>query len=159
MPTCRVGTAGGRSPLLSLQLLECFFTTLTRTRPPAHAAYDAHVQRRHLRPDVFHTKPKLSQTALFEAVVRFVPPQLSWYAGYFCGAYALDMHQYARLFASTRIPKQGKVSVIEALGAMMVCVWVGVGGGGGLVLVSVMTLLEKSCRAEYSENRNGCTHS
>ena len=64
----------------------------------------------------------MSQTALFDMVVRLIPPQLSWYAGYLCGAYALDMHQYARLFASTRIPKHGKDALVSFEGSRHVVV-------------------------------------
>lgn len=56
----------------------------------------------HLEPEIFHTNAARSKTPLFEAVVPWVPEQLSWYAGYLCGAYALDMSQHERLFNLTR---------------------------------------------------------
>ena len=57
-----------------------------------------------LEPDVFHTEPKKSKTKLFEEVVRLLPRGISFYGAAACGAYPLDMSQYANLFRSTRIP-------------------------------------------------------
>jgi carnitine O-palmitoyltransferase 2 len=82
-----------------------------------------------LLPDIFHTKPEQSDTARFYNLIRWVPSSLSFYGAYMMGgapapkpssssrahltpaswtAYPLDMSQYARLFASTRIPSRGK---------------------------------------------------
>jgi carnitine O-palmitoyltransferase 2 len=62
----------------------------------ASAAFHRTLRDGHLKPDIFHTKPKLSEHPLFAPVVRCIPPQLSWFAGYAVGAYALDMFQYDR---------------------------------------------------------------
>lgn len=74
----------------------------------AATAFHRTMRDGHLKPDIFHTKPHLSQHPLYENIVRWIPPQVSWYAGYAVGAYALDMFQYARLFQSTRVPQAGK---------------------------------------------------
>lgn len=67
-----------------------------------------------LAPDVFHLKPEKSETDFFNNVVRFIPSSLSWYYAYWYQAYPLDMSQYNRLFASTRIPRIGKDELLTA---------------------------------------------
>lgn len=57
-----------------------------------------------LKPDIFHTLPAKSETALYENVCRFLPRSVSFYGSYFFGAYPLDMSRYKNLFSSTRIP-------------------------------------------------------
>ncbi|EOD32336.1 carnitine O-acyltransferase [Emiliania huxleyi CCMP1516] len=58
-----------------------------------------------LEPDVFHTKPKVSQTPLWREAVRLMPRSVAFYGAAATGAYALDMSQYANLFRSTRLPR------------------------------------------------------
>ena len=58
-----------------------------------------------LEPDLFHTEPHKSKTALFETAVSLLPRKVSFYGAYLCGAYPLDMSQYGNLFRSTRIPR------------------------------------------------------
>ena len=65
-----------------------------------------------LEPDIFHTKPKKSETAWFKQAVKATPRKLSWFVGFAFGAYALDMSQYKNLFHSTRIPHKGKDSLL-----------------------------------------------
>ncbi|RYG55505.1 hypothetical protein EON66_05130, partial [archaeon] len=72
-----------------------------------------------LEPDVFHTKPHLSKSAWYETIVPFIPQSVSWYAGYACGAYALDMSQYKRLFGSTRYV--GHTAPLRACSMHMLC--------------------------------------
>ena len=57
-----------------------------------------------LEPDVFHTAPQRSKTRLFEEVVRLLPRGIAFYGAAACGAYPLDMSQYANLLRSTRLP-------------------------------------------------------
>ena len=67
----------------------------------------AHTERRYftrrgprqagvLEPDVFHTKPKVSQTPLWREAVRLMPRSVAFYGAAATGAYALDMSQCAR---------------------------------------------------------------
>jgi len=58
-----------------------------------------------LEPDVFHTKTVTKERWFQHLVAKVVPRRVAWYAGFAGGAYALDMSQYPRLFASTRLPK------------------------------------------------------
>lgn len=58
-----------------------------------------------LEPEVYHTNPKLSQAEWWPKTMKAIPPVLSWYGAYLTGAYPLDMSQFKRLFASSRIPK------------------------------------------------------
>ncbi|KJE93240.1 carnitine palmitoyltransferase II [Capsaspora owczarzaki ATCC 30864] len=67
-----------------------------------------------LAPDVFHLNPEKSDTDSFKNIVRWIPSSLSWYYAYMKNAYPLDMSQYARLFASTRIPRVGRDELLTA---------------------------------------------
>ena len=62
----------------------------------------------HLRPDIVHFKPHISETGTWENAMKWVPRQVSFYAAAACGAICLDMSQYTNLFHSTRIPRRGK---------------------------------------------------
>lgn len=64
-----------------------------------------------LTPDIFHTKPDKSKTKLFENIISLVPKSFSFQAATLFGAFPLDMSQYKNLFSSTRIPKNGKVTL------------------------------------------------
>lgn len=66
-----------------------------------------------LAPDVFHTKPEITKSAWFNNLMRLVPSSLAYYPAYMAGGYALDMSQYKRLFASTRIPV-AKKDILES---------------------------------------------
>lgn len=58
-----------------------------------------------LEPDVFHTRPKLTEgAAWWELLVSLLPTSMSFYGAAAFGAYPLDMSQYANLFESTRVP-------------------------------------------------------
>lgn len=83
-----------------------------------------------LEPEIFHLNPKKSNTERFKKLIRlddgnltiflqstlqfivfyqlflqrYVPSSLSWYGAYLVKAFPLDMSQYDRLLASTRIP-------------------------------------------------------
>ena len=57
-----------------------------------------------LEPDIFHMSPQRSKTALFQEAVRLLPSGVAFYGAAACGAFPLDMSQYANLFKSTRIP-------------------------------------------------------
>jgi carnitine O-palmitoyltransferase 2 len=66
-----------------------------------------------LKPDVFHTKPHLTETTWFQhALGQLVPRSVAFYGAAAAGAYPLDMSQYGRLFNSTRIPKEGKDELV-----------------------------------------------
>ncbi|XP_028398287.1 carnitine O-palmitoyltransferase 2, mitochondrial-like [Dendronephthya gigantea] len=65
-----------------------------------------------LDPEIFHLNPKKSDTDWFKRVIRFVPSSLSWYGAYLVKAFPLDMSQYTRMFASTRIPQSGRDKLI-----------------------------------------------
>ena len=80
----------------------------------ASAAFYRTLRDGHLKPEVFHTKPHVSEQPWFERLVALLPERLSWYGGYLGGAYALDMSQFGRLFASTRIPRRGKDELVSA---------------------------------------------
>jgi carnitine O-palmitoyltransferase 2 len=67
-----------------------------------------------LEPDVFHTKPHLTQTRLWESLVSLLPRSVSFYGAAALGAYPLDMSQYDSLFESTRIPKRGRDELRKA---------------------------------------------
>ncbi|EQC30009.1 hypothetical protein SDRG_12289 [Saprolegnia diclina VS20] len=64
-----------------------------------------------LEPDVFHTKPQHSKTALFNNVMKMLPEAISFYGAAAVGAYPLDMSQYKNLFQSTRVPGIGEDSL------------------------------------------------
>jgi carnitine O-palmitoyltransferase 2 len=66
-----------------------------------------------LEPDVFHTRPALTKHGAFSwAVSHLVPQSLASYPMYAAGAYPLDMSQYARLFATTRVPREDKDELV-----------------------------------------------
>ncbi|KAJ8869554.1 hypothetical protein PR048_028545 [Dryococelus australis] len=67
-----------------------------------------------LKPEVFHLNPKKSDTALFTAVTRMLPPFVSWYGAYLFNAFPLDMSQYTGLFNTTRVPEIGKDIILKA---------------------------------------------
>jgi len=67
-----------------------------------------------LTPDVFHTNPRRSKTAFFEEAVRLLPQGIAFYGAAACGAFPLDMSQYANLFRSTRVPKPGIDELVVA---------------------------------------------
>lgn len=68
-----------------------------------------------LEPDVFHTKPKLTEgSAWWELLVTLLPSSVSFYGAALFGAYPLDMSQYASLFESTRVPKPGRDELRKA---------------------------------------------
>ena len=70
----------------------------------AAATFMRTLESQSLEPDVFHTKPERSKTRAFEEVVRLLPRGVSFYGAAVCGAYPLDMSQYANLLRSTRLP-------------------------------------------------------
>jgi carnitine O-palmitoyltransferase 2 len=43
---------------------------------------------------------------------RFVPSSLSWFGAYLLKAFPLDMSQYNRMLASTRVPQPGKDKLV-----------------------------------------------
>ena len=57
-----------------------------------------------LEPDIFHTQPSRSKTSFFNEVVRVLPRSVAFYGAAACGAFPLDMSQYANLLRSTRKP-------------------------------------------------------
>uniref|UniRef100_H3CZP4 Carnitine palmitoyltransferase 2 n=1 Tax=Tetraodon nigroviridis TaxID=99883 RepID=H3CZP4_TETNG len=65
-----------------------------------------------LEPTVFYSEPSKSNRHLFERVIRWVPPSLSWYGAHMVNAYPLDMSQYYRIFNSTRIPRRGRDELV-----------------------------------------------
>lgn len=67
-----------------------------------------------LEPDVFHTKPSLSQQPFLQALVGMAPEKYASFGMYAMKAYPLDMSQYKRLFASTRLPKLGMDELYSA---------------------------------------------
>ncbi|XP_078415360.1 carnitine O-palmitoyltransferase 2, mitochondrial-like [Cetorhinus maximus] len=62
----------------------------------------------YLTPDIFHMKPKWSETDTFKRLISLLPSRISWYGAYLASAYPLDMSQYVCLFNTTRIPKLNK---------------------------------------------------
>ncbi|MDP2434447.1 MAG: choline/carnitine O-acyltransferase [archaeon] len=62
------------------------------------------LSREKLAPEVFHTKPQWSQADWWPNAMAKIPAAVSWYAAFLTGAYPLDMSQFRRLFASSRIP-------------------------------------------------------
>ncbi|KAJ1634246.1 hypothetical protein T492DRAFT_865438 [Pavlovales sp. CCMP2436] len=69
-----------------------------------------------LGPDVFHTKPKLTETAWWEAFASRLPRSVAFYGAAALGAYPLDMSQYANLFETTRVPRRGRDELRKASG-------------------------------------------
>ncbi|CAG01602.1 unnamed protein product, partial [Tetraodon nigroviridis] len=65
-----------------------------------------------LEPTVFYSEPSKSNRHLFERVIRWVPPSLSWYGAHMVNAYPLDMSQYHRISNSTRIPRRGRDELV-----------------------------------------------
>mmetsp|Transcript_10075 Transcript_10075/g.12103 ORF Transcript_10075/g.12103 Transcript_10075/m.12103 type:complete len:652 (-) Transcript_10075:26-1981(-) len=65
-----------------------------------------------LSPDIFHTKPKDSETDRYKTLMKWIPRKFAFYGSYYYGAFPLDMSQYGRLFSSTRIPKNGKDELV-----------------------------------------------
>lgn len=61
-----------------------------------------------LEPDIFHRNPSKTDTNGFKTWIRWLPSSLSCYGAHLMNAYPLDMSQYARLFNSSRIPRQGR---------------------------------------------------
>ncbi|KCV72970.1 hypothetical protein H696_00523 [Fonticula alba] len=66
-----------------------------------------------LAPEVFHTNTKLSKAPWFESLQAVLPEQVSTLAAIGTGAYPLDMSQFSRLLASTRIPKPEKDELVS----------------------------------------------
>eukprot|EP00924_Labyrinthula_sp_SR-Ha-C_P006992 maker-scaffold_8-snap-gene-6.12-mRNA-1 protein AED:0.02 eAED:0.02 QI:253/1/1/1/1/1/3/57/659 len=67
-----------------------------------------------LEPDVFHTKAGTDKSKLYQYSSAFTPKKLAFYTSYLFGGYPLDMSQYDNLFASTRIPKQEKDTLVKS---------------------------------------------
>ncbi|CAB4041815.1 carnitine O-palmitoyltransferase 2, mitochondrial isoform X6 [Paramuricea clavata] len=65
-----------------------------------------------LDPEIFHLNPKKSDTDWFKKIIRFVPSSLSWFGAYLLKAFPLDMSQYNRMLASTRVPQPGKDKLV-----------------------------------------------
>ena len=65
-----------------------------------------------LSPDIFHTKPKDSETERYKRFMSLLPRRVAFYGSFWYGAYPLDMSQYERLFSSTRVPKLGKDELV-----------------------------------------------
>lgn len=63
------------------------------------------LQSKKLEPEVFHTKPELSKSNWWPSAMKLLPESVSWYGAFLTGAYPLDMSQFRRLFASSRIPR------------------------------------------------------
>uniref|UniRef100_H3CJU3 Carnitine palmitoyltransferase 2 n=1 Tax=Tetraodon nigroviridis TaxID=99883 RepID=H3CJU3_TETNG len=61
---------------------------------------------------VFYSEPSKSNQHLFERVIRWVPPSLSWYGAHMVNAYPLDMSQFHRISNSTRIPRRGRDELV-----------------------------------------------
>jgi carnitine O-palmitoyltransferase 2 len=80
----------------------------------AAARFYASLKTGNLAPDVFHTKPHLSQHPLAEFVQSMLPSPLRTYSWYALGAYPLDMSQYENLYCSTRVPHVGKDELRKA---------------------------------------------
>ena len=83
----------------------------TRAASLAHAALRFHLtlQAGLLEPEVYHLQPALSRHAGFQTALRLACPRsLAIFPMYALQAYPLDMSQYGRLFASTRLPQRGR---------------------------------------------------
>lgn len=65
-----------------------------------------------LSPDIFHTKPKDSETERYKRFMSLLPRRVAFYGSFWYGAFPLDMSQYQRLFSSTRVPKIGKDELV-----------------------------------------------
>lgn len=75
-----------------------------------------------LEPDAFALKPDLYNKSWVRRGISLLPSSLSYYGAYATDTYALDMSQYANLFSSTRIPKQGKDEIVSFSGSRHVAV-------------------------------------
>ena len=84
-----------------------------------HAAVRFHLTLRAgaLEPDVFHTKDITKNRVLQTIIAGLTPKVYGSYPMYALGAYPLDMSQYSRLFASTRIPHFNRDELYTAPGA------------------------------------------
>ncbi len=101
-----------------------------------------------LEPEVYHMKPAQSRDPTFlHALLALTPRSIATYPMYALSAYPLDMSQYHRLFASTRIPRLGKdelytsptpsTHIIVAYGAELYRVEVVEEGGGPVPMATL----------------------
>ncbi|KAG8460394.1 hypothetical protein KFE25_011885 [Diacronema lutheri] len=123
-----------------------------------------------LEPDVFHTKPRLTESVWWQAFVALLPRTVSFYGAAAFGAYPLDMSQYANLFESTRVPMPGrdelrkaperlggslKRSIVVQRGARFFDVVVvgddGRSVGTAAIELALRQILESDCRASRTD--------
>eukprot|EP00297_Palpitomonas_bilix_P004512 CAMPEP_0113895828 /NCGR_PEP_ID=MMETSP0780_2-20120614/17612_1 /TAXON_ID=652834 /ORGANISM="Palpitomonas bilix" /LENGTH=687 /DNA_ID=CAMNT_0000886767 /DNA_START=59 /DNA_END=2122 /DNA_ORIENTATION=+ /assembly_acc=CAM_ASM_000599 len=73
----------------------------------ASAEFYTQLKAEVIDPDVYALKDTV-KSPLFKSLVQWVPESFSYYVAYLLKGYPLDMSQYPRLFASTRVPSREK---------------------------------------------------